>query len=54
MLVPGEQFTYSSACDLSSTLGRMKGSYLMERQSDGHRFSVEIPAFLLLYPFSSN
>ncbi len=54
VLAPGEQFTYSSACDLVSTIGRMQGSYLMERESDGHHFSVDIPAFLMLYPFSSN
>lgn len=54
VLAPGEQFSYSSACDLGSTIGRMRGSYLMERQSDGRHFSVKIPEFLLLYPPSAN
>jgi ApaG protein len=54
VLPPGEHFTYSSACDLRSGLGQMRGSYLMERTHDGTRFRVEIPAFLLHFPHSSN
>lgn len=54
VLAPGEHFTYSSACDLRSGLGRMYGNYLMERTQDGKRFRVEIPAFLLHFPYISN
>ena len=54
VLAPGEHFSYSSACDLGSTIGRMRGNYLMERQSDGRHFTVDIPDFLLLYPPSAN
>jgi ApaG protein len=54
VLAPGEHFTYSSACDLRSGLGRMYGNYLMERTLDGKLFRVDIPAFLLHFPYSSN
>lgn len=54
VLAPGERFTYSSACDLRSGMGRMHGTYLMERVGDGQRFSVTIPAFLMLFPHSAN
>jgi ApaG protein len=54
VLGPGESFTYTSACDLRSTLGRMEGSYLMERVGDGSRFRVDIPAFSLVFPHLAN
>lgn len=54
VLGPGERFTYSSACDLRSGIGRMQGTYLMERTGDGHRFRVAIPTFMLLYPYALN
>lgn len=54
VIAPGERFTYSSACDLRSGIGRMEGSYLMERPSDGQRFRVIIPAFQMLFPYSAN
>lgn len=54
VLAPGESFTYNSACDLRSGIGRMSGSYLMERLSDGRRFSVEVPAFVLHCPLDAN
>ncbi len=54
VLGPGERFSYSSACDLRSGIGRMHGTYLMERLVDGQRFRISIPAFMLLYPYASN
>lgn len=54
VLQPGESFTYASACDLRSTLGRMRGTYLMTRLADGMRFEVTIPDLLLAYPHMAN
>lgn len=54
VLGPGERFTYSSACDLRSGIGRMHGSYLMERVGDGQRLRVKIPAFKMFFPYSAN
>lgn len=53
-LEPGSSYTYASACDLRSTLGRMEGSYLMQRSTDGSTFPVRIPAFTLRWPFAAN
>ncbi|MBX2980143.1 MAG: Co2+/Mg2+ efflux protein ApaG [Flavobacteriales bacterium] len=54
VLRPGESFTYASACDLRSSMGRMQGTYLMKRLADGMRFEVTIPEFLLAYPYMAN
>ena len=54
LLAPGEQFAYTSHCDLRSGFGRMSGHYTMEVTEDGQRFEVEIPAFELLAPVAAN
>jgi len=54
VLEPGEEYTYSSACDLRSGFGRMEGTYLMERLKDGELFNVTIPEFHLSFPAASN
>ncbi len=54
VLAPGASFTYSSACDLRSGLGRMEGIYLMRRVRDGHLFRVTIPGFALQWPVLAN
>ncbi len=46
-LEPGESFTYTSFCPLSTDYGIMKGSYGMTRP-DGERFEAEIAPFALL------
>ncbi len=53
-LRPGEEFTYSSACDLRSGFGAMQGTYRMHRISDGSEFDVVIPELQLRYPYASN
>lgn len=53
-LAPGDEFTYSSFCDLRSSFGRMRGTYLMQHLDDGSHFEVAIPAFDLRYPFAAN
>ena len=54
VLRPGEEFTYSSACDLSSGFGRMDGTYQMVKTSNGEAFDVVIPEFQLRYPYAAN
>ena len=54
VLAPGERFTYSSQCDLSSGLGRMAGTYTMRDGTSGTFFQVAVPAFMLCYPYLAN
>ena len=54
VLHSGQEFTYTSACDLNSAFGRMEGHYTMERLSDGQRFEVVIPDVELAYPIAAN
>ncbi|MFZ1664320.1 MAG: Co2+/Mg2+ efflux protein ApaG [Flavobacteriales bacterium] len=53
-LQPGEQFTYSSFCDLRSAWGRMQGHYLMRHLDDGSTFEAAIPPFDLLLEYAAN
>jgi ApaG protein len=54
VLEPGQCHQYVSGCNLKSGLGKMEGTYLMERIVDGARFHVHIPAFSLVAPFRLN
>lgn len=54
VLGPGEQFTYTSYCDLRSSMGRMRGEYRMRHLDDGSEFTVDIPAFDLHLPHAAN
>jgi ApaG protein len=49
VLGPGESFTYTSGCPLTTPDGTMQGSYLMETTT-GETFPVTIPAFSLDSP----
>lgn len=49
VLGPGESFSYTSGCPLTTPSGTMQGSYLMEKE-DGETFNAEIPAFSLDLP----
>jgi ApaG protein len=49
-LGPGQSFTYTSGCPLSTPSGIMVGSYQMQRE-DGSMLEVAIPAFSLDSPF---
>ena len=53
-LQPGEQFTYSSFCDLRSAWGRMEGNYLMRHLDDGSLFEASIPPFELQLEHAAN
>ncbi len=54
VIEPGQQHQYLSGCRLRTSLGKMYGSYLMERQADAKQFTVQIPEFMLAAPFLSN
>ena len=45
ILKPGEKHCYSSTCDLPTEIGKMKGTYLMERVLTGSQFYVNVPEF---------
>ncbi len=51
---PGQDHQYISGCNLKSGMGKMTGTYLMERLVDNHRFKVVIPEFSLIAPFKLN
>ena len=50
VLGPGETFSYTSGCPLSTPDGTMQGTYTMVT-SDGETFGADIPAFSLDSPF---
>lgn len=49
VLGPGESYSYTSGCPLTTPSGTMQGSYVMETAS-GETFDAEIPAFSLDMP----
>lgn len=49
ILKPGESFSYTSGCPLTTDSGIMVGSYEMVNE-DGDRFSIDVPAFSLDLP----
>ena len=53
-LEPGQTHQYVSGCNLKSGLGKMYGTYLMERVLDGKRFKVKIPEFTMTAPYRLN
>jgi ApaG protein len=53
-IAPGSKYQYTSGCDLSTDIGRMKGSYLMQKTINGEYFDVNIPDFLMVAPFKLN
>lgn len=54
VLSPGETHQYASYCDLSTDLGKMRGTYLMTRLDDNTFFDVPIPEFKLVTPARMN
>jgi len=49
LLTPGEAYTYSSGCPLSTPSGSMVGRYQMQG-AGGDTFEIDIPAFSLDLP----
>ena len=54
VLEPGDIHEYSSGCNLKTEIGKMEGSYLMERIFDGKKMQVSIPEFNLIVPYKLN
>ena len=53
-LKPNDVHEYESGCELTSELGTIYGTYLMQRVSDGNTFEVKIPKFSLVAPMKLN
>jgi len=51
VLKPGESFTYTSGCPLSTSFGKMEGTYQMTTQS-GEVFDAKIAPFTLSEPYT--
>jgi ApaG protein len=54
IIEPSNEHKYISGCNLSTTMGKMYGTFLMERTLDGKLIEVSIPEFHLITPFSQN
>lgn len=50
-LTPGESFTYTSGCPLTTPFGMMQGTYQMVTK-DGEEFDVTIAPFTLSEPYT--
>jgi len=54
IIAPGESYEYISGCNLNTEMGKMVGSYKMQRQVDESTFEVNIPAFHMIVPYRLN
>ncbi|SDR69234.1 ApaG protein [Polaribacter sp. KT25b] len=54
ILQPNDNYTYSSGCYLESSIGAMKGYYIMKDCNTLEEFKVFIPTFQLTNPVLSN
>jgi ApaG protein len=54
VLEPGEVHEYVSGCNLKTNIGKMGGTYLMERLLDGKQMDVRIPEFVMIHPARLN
>ena len=50
VLLPGEEYTYTSGCELLSSIGSMHGKYIFQNMQSRELFSADIPKFYLYYP----
>jgi len=53
-LIPNETYSYESACNLNSDMGKMYGVYTFQRKVDEVLFTVYIPEFQLIVPYRMN
>lgn len=53
-LEPGQTHQYVSGCNLKSGIGKMVGTYLMERIVDGGQLEVAVPEFTMVAPVRQN
>ena len=54
VLEPGQNHQYVSGCNLKSGIGKMVGTYQMERIVDGVKFEVIVPEFTMVAPLRLN
>jgi ApaG protein len=54
VLEPGQVHQYVSGCNLKSGIGKMSGTYLMEKVVDGSKMQVNIPEFTMIAPLRLN
>jgi ApaG protein len=54
VLEPGQNHQYVSGCNLKSGIGKMVGTYQMERIVDGVKFQVVVPEFTMIAPIRLN
>ncbi len=54
ILIPNDNYSYSSGCFLESNIGAMKGFYEMQNSETFEKFKVIIPTFQLSIPVLSN
>ena len=54
VLESNQSHEYVSGCNLKSGMGKMHGTFLMERIIDGKKFKVKIPEFTMIAPFKLN
>lgn len=54
VLEPGQNHQYVSGCNLKSGIGKMVGTYQMERIVDGVKFEVVVPEFTMIAPLRLN
>jgi len=50
----GARYTYNSACDLFTEIGKMHGTYQMRRLDSSHLFTVVVPEFRMEAPHILN
>jgi ApaG protein len=54
IIMPGENYQYTSAANLQSEIGKMYGVYLMENLFNKKKLKVAIPEFQLIAPAKLN
>lgn len=54
IIEPGMSHEYVSGCNLETPIGKMYGTYLMEKTANGRFFEVQIPEFIMVAPFLLN
>ena len=54
VIEPGQSYQYVSGCDLHTEVGKMYGTYLMQRSTNAELFEVTIPTFMMVVPYKMN
>lgn len=54
VITSGQQFQYSSGCNLRTEMGKMHGTYTLENLNTKQQFKVNIPAFQMIVPTKYN